>query len=48
MATRMRLYELYDAKPEPKVLWVTKRTDHAHSYKNHRREYVDRIRRFLK
>ena len=42
------VYELYDAKPEPKVLWVTKRTDHAHSYKNHRREYVDRIRRFLK
>lgn len=42
------VYELYNAKPEPKTLWVTKDTNHAHSYKNHKGEYVERIRRFLK
>ena len=41
------VHELYNAKPEPKTLWVTKKTDHAHSYKNHRTEYVARVRRFL-
>ena len=41
------VHELYNAKPDPKTLWVTKNTDHAHSYKNHRAEYVARVRRFL-
>jgi fermentation-respiration switch protein FrsA (DUF1100 family) len=41
------VHQLYDAKSEPKDLWVTKNTDHAHSYKNHRAEYVARVRRFL-
>ena len=41
------VHELYNAKPDPKTLWVTKNTDHAHSYKNHRTEYVARVRRFL-
>ena len=39
--------QLYDAKSAPKDLWITKNTDHAHSYKNHRTEYVARVRRFL-
>ena len=39
------VHELYNAKPDPKTLWVTKNTDHAHS--NHRTEYVARVRRFL-
>ena len=42
------VYWLYDAKPTPKDLWITKDTDHAHSYKNHREEYVERVRKFLK
>ena len=41
------VHELYNAKPDSKTLWVTKNTDHAHSYKNHRAEYVARVRRFL-
>lgn len=41
------VHELYNAKPDPKTLWMTKNTDHAHSYKNHRAEYVARVRRFL-
>ena len=41
------VHELYNAKPDSKTLWVTKNTDHAHSYKNHRTEYVARVRRFL-
>jgi fermentation-respiration switch protein FrsA (DUF1100 family) len=39
--------QLYDAKSAPKDLWITKNTDHAHSYKNHGAEYVARVRRFL-
>ena len=42
------VHQLYDAKSAPKELWITKGTDHAHSYKNHRTEYVARVRRFLK
>jgi hypothetical protein len=41
------VYPLFDAKPAPKALWISKDTDHAHSYKNHREEYVARIRKFL-
>ncbi len=41
------VYRLYDAKPEPKELWITKHTDHALSYKNHRTEYIERVRTFL-
>ena len=41
------VHELYNAKSAPKELWITKGTDHAHSYKNHRAEYVARVRRFL-
>ena len=41
------VHQLYDAKSAPKELWITKDTDHAHSYKNHRAEYVARVRRFL-
>ncbi len=41
------VHQLYDAKSAPKELWITKGTDHAHSYKNHRTEYVARVRRFL-
>ena len=42
------VHQLYDAKSAPKELWITKGTDHAHSYKNHRKEYVNRIRRFIR
>lgn len=41
------VYRLYEAKPEPKELWIADHTDHAHSYRNHREEYVERVSRFL-
>lgn len=41
------VYRLYQAKPGPKSLWITKNTDHAHSYLNHRTEYIQRVREFL-
>ena len=44
--TRM-VYALYEAKPQPKQLWVTKDTDHAHSFRNHPEEYERRVRQFL-
>ena len=40
------VYRLHEAKPEPKELWITKDTRHATSYKNHRQEYIERIRQF--
>ncbi len=40
------VYELYDAKPEPKELWVTEGVDHAHSYKMYPEEYTRRVGRF--
>lgn len=38
---------LYDAKPSHKSLWITKGTPHAHSYYDHREEYIRRIRAFV-
>ena len=43
--TRM-VYELYEAKPEPKEIWITKDTEHALSYKNHKEEYIRRVQKF--
>lgn len=41
------VYRLYEAKPEPKELWIAPDTRHAASYANHREEYVERVRNFL-
>ena len=41
------VYRLYDAKPEPKVLWVVPDADHALSYKTHQAEYTAKVRDFL-
>lgn len=42
------VYRLYEAKPSKKALWIVPNTAHAESYKNHREEYVRRVRNFLK
>jgi len=42
------VYRLYEAKPQPKELWITKGTEHALSYKNHPDEYIQRVREFCK
>ena len=40
-------YRLYKAKPSKKALWIVPNTAHAESYRNHREEYVNRVRKFL-
>ena len=41
------VYRLYDAKPEPKALWVVPGADHAHSYKTHQAEITQKVRDYL-
>jgi len=41
------VYPLYEAKPEPKSLWIAEGAEHAKSYKEHKAEYVSRIRAFV-
>ena len=43
--TRM-VYELYEAKPEPKELWVVPGADHATSYKLNKEEYTQKVKQF--
>ncbi len=40
------VYELYEAKPEPKELWVVPGADHARSYLLNREEYTEKVRQF--
>ena len=40
------VHPLYEAKPEPKQLWVTKGSQHAVSYRDYPEEYAERLRRF--
>ena len=41
------VHRLYKTKSEPKQLWITKNTGHAQSYKNHREEYINKIREYI-
>ncbi len=41
------VYPLYDAKPTPKELWITKGAEHAQSYLKHKEEYIEKVRTFL-
>ena len=41
------VYPLYEAKPEPKQLWLASGAEHAQSYKEHKTEYISRIKAFL-
>lgn len=41
------VYELYQAKPAPKELWIVPDAAHAVSYKNHREEYIQTVRHFV-
>ena len=34
-------------KPQPKALWITKDTEHALSYRNHRDEYLQKVTAFI-
>lgn len=41
------VYELYEAKPQPKELWVVPRATHAMSYKMETKEYVTKVKQFV-
>jgi fermentation-respiration switch protein FrsA (DUF1100 family) len=40
------VYELYEAKPEPKELWTVPNADHATSYKLNKQEYTEKVKQF--
>ena len=40
------VHEVYNAKPEPKEIWIVPDTDHATSYKNYPDEYTKRVTEF--
>ena len=41
------VYPLYEAKPEPKELWIVPGAAHALSYKENKQEYTDKVRKFV-
>lgn len=41
------VYELYEAKPEPKELWIAPGSAHAKSYKDHPHTYTEKVQRFV-
>ena len=41
------VYRLYEAKPQPKALWVVPGVDHAHSYRDYPEEYTGKVREFV-
>ncbi len=41
------VYELYEAKPEPKELWIVPGATHAMSYKDHTKAYTEKVRLFV-
>lgn len=42
------VHRLYAVKPSPKALWLTEGTAHAESYFDHRDEYIQRVKDFLR
>lgn len=41
------VHPLYEAKPQPKELWLVPGCDHAHAYRDHKAEYTTRIKNFV-
>lgn len=41
------VYPLYEAKPQPKELWIAPGSKHAMAYKDHRDEYAQRVALFV-
>ncbi|MCC8187352.1 MAG: alpha/beta hydrolase [Bacteroides sp.] len=41
------VFPLYEAKPEPKELWLAPGSAHALSYKDHKEEYTERVEAFV-
>ena len=40
------VYDLYDAKPQPKELWIVPNADHATSYKLNKEAYTEKVKQF--
>ena len=40
------VYDLYEAKPVPKELWVVPDADHATSYKLNKKAYTEKVKQF--
>lgn len=41
------VYKVYEAKPDPKELWIVPHTAHAVSYRNYPEEYTERVKTFV-
>ena len=41
------VYPLYEAKPEPKELWIVPGATHAMSYKDYPQEYTEHVKKFV-
>lgn len=41
------VYPLYEAKPQPKQLWIAPGSKHALSYRDHKAEYVKKVTEFV-
>lgn len=41
------VYKLYEAKPQPKELWIVPDATHAMSYKDQTKEYVEKVKLFV-
>ena len=41
------VYPLYEAKPNPKELWIVPGAKHAVSYKENKTEYTNRVKNFV-
>ena len=42
------VYKLYEAKPQPKQLWIAPGSGHAQAYVDHPEEYTETVREFLR
>lgn len=41
------VYLLYEAKPQPKQLWIAPGSEHAFAYRDHREEYIKKVEAFV-
>lgn len=41
------VYKLYEAKPQPKEMWIAPGATHAQSYYTHTKEYTERVKNFV-
>ena len=41
------VYPLYEAKPQPKELWIAPGSGHAFAYRDHRKEYIRKVGAFV-